>query len=121
MPFSLDELGDDAANIMCEQGETVTYNPLGVAGSAIEAIVLRESVEPEYFSDGEQNTLNANVQCVKADVPAADDKDSFTFDGKTWAVIKVADDSETSFLTEFEVRAFVQDRIGGDRERVRRT
>ena len=67
-------------------GETVTYNPLGVAGSEITAVLTSETAITEHLEDGKWRTRRCVATCQSSDVSTPSSSDTVTIDGETWQV-----------------------------------
>ena len=70
-------------------GESVVYNPLGVTGSAVTAIVTEETSAPIEYDDGEQVVRRANFELLPSVVTSPSMRDTFTRGGEAWAVIEI--------------------------------
>ena len=80
------DLSGDAAIVIADFGETVTYNPLGVAGSAISAVWAPDSEPEEYFDDGKWSLRRGRLYCSTSDVSSPSNRDTVTIGGETWQV-----------------------------------
>lgn len=95
------------------KGRSVTYNPLGVSGSAITAIVEPIRVVPTPKDDGIDNVKTRNVTASVADVPSPDERDTFTIDAATWYVKEIDEQTETIVTFECTQIAPIEKTRGG--------
>ena len=94
-------------------GQSVTYNPLGVAGSAITASWSPRDVEPLYLNDGELQRKGGTLKCSPSDVTSPSDRDTFTISSVTYAVERVVRGYPTVVL---ELVSITERTIGRDRK-----
>lgn len=118
MPFSINDTGDDARNILDDgQSQSVTYTPDGGSPVVIDGIWEEEQQVPEYLDDVEHGRRRGVVQVHPDDAPSPSDKDGFTIDGDEFSVVSVGPEN---FLVEFEVAATTLRRVGGAPQRITR-
>jgi len=80
------DLSGDAAIVINDFGETVTYNPLGVTGSTITAVWEPDSEPEEYGDDGKWSKRRGLLYCSTSDVSSPSNRDTVTIGGETWQV-----------------------------------
>ena len=66
--------------------DTVTYNPLGVSGSAISAAWIPEPEPNEFHEDGKWAVRSGRLVCKTSDVSSPSNRDTVTISGETWQV-----------------------------------
>ena len=80
------DLTGDAAIVIGDFGESVTYNPLGVAGSSITAVWEPDSEPEEYDEDGKWSKRRGSLYCSTVDVTSPSNRDTVTISGEEWQV-----------------------------------
>lgn len=117
MPFDVNDLADDEARVLSEQGQSVSYTPDGGGASTITAIWDPDQTLPGYMSDGEQDVTVGVLLCKGTDVPSPGDRDKVVIGAVTYAVRTV---ERRRFFVALQLEARVQRRLGGDHSRIRR-
>lgn len=84
-------------------GTTVTYNPLGVAGSDITATWNPREAEPLYRDHDEVQRKGGILKCSPSDVTSPSDRDTFTISGADYAVARVVRQYPTVILEVVEI------------------
>lgn len=103
-------------------GEAVTYNPLGVAGSSITAILNPGPEREQFGDDGKWHIRAASVVCSDVDTSSPSNRDTFTIGGEEWQV-----DDEIGFehdspggIVEFPLVIKTRIEVSGPDHRLRR-
>jgi hypothetical protein len=72
--------------VLDDFGESVTYNPLGVSGSAITAVWEPDSEPEELRDDGKWSLRRGLLYCSISDVSSPSNRDTVTIGGEEWQV-----------------------------------
>ena len=80
------DMTGDAAIVLADFGQSITYTAYGVAGASITAIFSGTSTEVRIYDDGRRTVYVAEVYCSTTDVSSPDKRDTFTVSGTTWQV-----------------------------------
>jgi hypothetical protein len=110
-------LAADAARMVTEFGEPVTYHPDGGADSTITAIFELNSILPAYYQDGQQHVLLGVLTATAVDVPTPSLLDTFTVRAETWAVKAI---QQETAITELQLERREQERVGGQHSYIQR-
>lgn len=120
MTWLTDRAGDAAA-IVAELGEPVTYTPKSTGiPVTVTAVVRLVRTTIQVPNDSKREVRYGHIRLLPTDAPAPDTRDLFTYPTSGGVQLAVTAILDRTWLVGFEVEEIVEQRMGGGRMRIKR-